>query len=39
MESTPGENDIAKLKKLVDVLEDNEDVQKVQTNCAIDLYE
>ena len=39
MESTPKEEDIAKLKKLVDVLEDNEDVQKVQTNCAIDLYE
>ena len=39
MESTPGEQDIAKLKKLVEVLEDNEDVQKVQTNCAIDLYE
>ena len=39
MESTPGEQDIPKLKKLVEVLEDNEDVQKVQTNCAIDLYE
>lgn len=39
MESTPGDNDIPKLKKLVDVLEDNEDVQKVQTNCAVDLYE
>lgn len=39
MESTPGDQDIPKLKKLVEVLEDNEDVQKVQTNCAIDLYE
>ena len=39
MESTPKEEDIAKLRKLVDVLEDNEDVQKVQTNCAVDLYE
>ncbi len=39
MESTPGEQDLPKLKKLVEVLEDNEDVQKVQTNCAIDLYE
>ena len=38
MESTPKEEDIAKLKKLVDVLEDNEDVQKVQTNCGVDLY-
>lgn len=39
MESTPKEEDIAKLKKLVEVLEDNEDVQKVQTNCGIDLYD
>ncbi len=39
MESTPKDEDIAKLKKLVDVLEDNEDVQKVQTNCAVDLYD
>lgn len=38
MESTPKDEDIAKLKKLVDVLEDNEDVQKVQTNCGVDLY-
>lgn len=39
MESTPSENDIPKLRKLIDVLEDNDDVQKVHTNCAIDLYE
>lgn len=40
MESTPtDEHDIKKLKKLVEVLEDNDDVQKVHTNCAIDLYE
>lgn len=39
MGSTPKEEDIAKLKKLVEVLEDNEDVQKVQTNCGIDLYD
>lgn len=39
MEATPGEHDINKLKKLIDVLEDNDDVQKVHTNCAIDLYE
>ena len=39
MESNPSEVDIPKLRKLVDVLEDNEDVQKVQTNCGIDLYE
>ena len=40
MESTPtDEHDIKKLKKLIGVLEDNDDVQKVHTNCAIDLYE
>lgn len=39
MEATPGEHDITKLRKLIDVLEDNDDVQKVHTNCAIDLYE
>ncbi len=39
MEATPGEFDIKNLTKLIDVLEDNDDVQKVYTNCAIDLYE
>ncbi|MGN0659432.1 MAG: YebC/PmpR family DNA-binding transcriptional regulator [Emergencia sp.] len=40
MESTPkDEHDIKMLKKLIEVLEDNDDVQKVHTNCAIDLYE
>ena len=39
MESNPSDVDLPKLKKLVDVLEDNEDVQKVQTNCGVDLYE
>ena len=40
MESSPSdEHDIAKLRKMIDILEDNDDVQKVQTNCAIDLYE
>ena len=38
MESTPGENDIPKLRKLIDVLEDNDDVQKVHTNCGVDLF-
>ena len=38
MESTPtDEHDIKKLKKLIEVLEDNDDVQKLHTNCAIDL--
>lgn len=40
MESSPtDEHDIKKLKKLIEVLEDNDDVQKVHTNCGIDLYE
>ncbi len=39
MESTPSELDIPKLRKLIEVLEDNDDVQKVHTNCGIDLYE
>ena len=40
MESSPSdEHDIKKLKKLIEVLEDNDDVQKVHTNCGLDLYE
>ncbi len=40
MESTPTEaHDIKNLRKMIDVLEDNDDVQKVYTNCSVDLYE
>ena len=39
VESTPDEKDLRKLKKLVDILEDNDDVQNVHTNCAVDLDE
>ncbi len=39
MEATPGENDIKSLKKMIDILEDNDDVQKVYHNCAVDLDE
>ena len=39
VESTPDEKDLRKLKKLVDVLEENDDVQNVHTNCAVDLDE
>lgn len=40
MESTPSsESEIKSLKKLIADLEDNDDVQKVTTNCAIDLTE
>lgn len=40
MESTPtDEHDIKNLKKMIELLEDNDDVQKVYTNSSIDLYE
>ena len=40
MESTPSsESEIKSLRKLIADLEDNDDVQKVTTNCAIDLTE
>ncbi|MBQ1471261.1 YebC/PmpR family DNA-binding transcriptional regulator [Eubacterium sp. AB3007] len=39
VESTPDEKDLKKLKKLVTFLEDNDDVQNVHTNCAVDLDE
>ncbi len=39
MESTPTDpHDIKMLTKMIETLEDNDDVQKVYTNCAIDLY-
>ncbi len=38
VEATPGEEDIKKLRKMIDLFEDNDDVQKVHTNCAVDLY-
>ncbi len=37
MEATPGEHDIKNLKKMIDILEENDDVQKVYHNCAVDL--
>lgn len=40
MESTPtDEGDIKNLKKMIDLLEDNDDVQKVHHNCTLDLSE
>lgn len=40
MEQAPSEeHDIKKLKKMIDILEDNDDVQKVYTNCSLDLDE
>lgn len=37
MEVTPDSQDITKLTKMIDLLEDNDDVQKVYHNCAIQL--
>ena len=39
MEQTPKDSDLKNLKKMIEVLEDNEDVQNVYTNSSIDLYE
>ncbi len=39
MEATPGESDIKSLKKMIDILEENDDVQKVYHNCSVDLDE
>jgi len=40
IEAAPSdENDIKMLRKMIDSLEDNDDVQKVYTNCSIDLTE
>ena len=39
MESTPDESAVKNLKKMISILEDNDDVQKVHTNCTIDLDE
>jgi transcriptional/translational regulatory protein YebC/TACO1 len=37
MEVTPDAQDITKLTKMIDILEDNDDVQKVYHNSAIPL--
>ena len=40
MESAPtAEPDLKKLKKMIDILEENDDVQKVHHNCSVDLEE
>ena len=31
--------DMKALKKMIDILEDNDDVQKVHHNCSVDLEE
>lgn len=40
MEAAPKDSaDLKKLKKMIDILEDNDDVQKVHHNCSVDLSE
>lgn len=40
MEAAPKDPaDLKKLKKMIDILEDNDDVQKVHHNCSVDLSE
>jgi YebC/PmpR family DNA-binding regulatory protein len=40
METTPSaESDLKNLKRMIETLEENDDVQKVYTNSSIDLYE
>ncbi len=40
METVPAnENDIKNLKKMIEILEENDDVQKVYHNCSLDLEE
>ncbi|MDR1245829.1 MAG: YebC/PmpR family DNA-binding transcriptional regulator [Clostridiales Family XIII bacterium] len=37
METTPSDADVKSLTRMIDALEENDDVQKVYTNCAVDL--
>ena len=39
MESSPDSSVLGQLRKMIETLEDDDDVQKVYTNCAVDLYE
>ena len=40
MEAAPKDaGDLKQLKKMIDILEDNDDVQKVHHNCSVDLEE
>ena len=40
MEAAPkDEKDLKRLKKMIDILEENDDVQKVHHNCSVDLDE
>jgi transcriptional/translational regulatory protein YebC/TACO1 len=37
METAPAETDIKNLTRMIEALEENDDVQKVYTNCAVEL--
>jgi YebC/PmpR family DNA-binding regulatory protein len=37
IETTPAETDVKNLTRMIEALEENDDVQKVYTNCAVDL--
>ncbi|NLT48266.1 MAG: YebC/PmpR family DNA-binding transcriptional regulator [Clostridiales bacterium] len=39
IEATPGESEMKSLRKMIDMLEENDDVQKVSHNCAVPLDE
>ena len=39
MTSNPDDSVVGQLRKMIEALEDDDDVQKVYTNCAVDLYE
>lgn len=39
MTATPDEHDLKSLKKMIEIMEENDDVQKVYTNCSVDLYD
>ena len=38
IEATPGEEELVNLRKMIEMLEDDDDVQKVSHNCGVDLY-
>ncbi len=39
MTSTPDASQLNSLRKMIEALEDDDDVQKVYTNCGVDLYD
>ena len=39
MTSTPDASQLGSLRKMIEALEEDDDVQKVYTNCGVDLYD